>query len=599
MKRLLGFLSPYKKECVLAPLFKMLEATFELFVPLVVAALIDTGIAGQDERFILTRGGLLLLLAVLGMASSITAQYFAAKAAAGFATDVRQALFSHIQKLSFSELDTVGTSTLITRETSDINQAQNAVNMFLRLFLRSPFIVFGAMLMAFTVDARAALIFVVAVPLLAVVVVLIMRLTMPLYRTIQERLDRLTLQTREALSGARVIRAFGREKAEEAAFGEENSELNRLQRLTGRIAGLTNPITYVIVNLATIALLFVGGRQVSVGALTQGQVVALVNYMAQILVELIKLANLIVTITKGLACADRVADVLAIEPDLTGPQETDEPQTQASRAAEQAPHDPQHPAETAPDTKDAPTILLSHVNLRYHGAAADALSDITLTARAGETIGIIGGTGSGKSSVVQLLPRLYDVAAGSVAIDGKDVRDWDLTALRQKIGMVPQKAALFSGTVRENLCFGTPDATDPEIWEVLRIAQAEEFIREKEGALDFVIEQGGANLSGGQRQRLTIARALVRKPAVLILDDATSALDFATEAALRKGLRTLSPKPTTFLVSQRVSSLLSADRILVLDDGKSVGLGTHDELLESCPIYREIYESQTEDTDEA
>lgn len=576
MKRLLPFLSDYKKECVLAPLFKMLEATFELFVPLVVAALIDVGIGKRDTSFIFSRGALLFFLAVLGMTASITAQYFAARAATGFATKLRSALFSHIQKLSFSELDSVGISTLITRETSDINQAQNAVNMFLRLFLRSPFIVFGAMIMAFTVDVKAALIFVVAVPLLAVTVFLIMWLTMPLYKKVQTLLDRVTRDTREALSGARVIRAFRREDAEREAFQEDNAALNALQRLSGRISGLTNPITYSLVNGATIALIYFGALRVDSGALTQGQVVALVNYMAQILVELVKLANLIVTLTKGLACAGRVADVLMIRPSLATPA---------------APRDPL-PAE------NGPVVVFSGATLRYHDASADAVTGIDLTVRRGETVGIIGGTGSGKSSLVQLIPRFYDVSAGEVRVNGVDVREQELSGLRSRIGMVLQKSVLFAGTVRENLLFGKEGATDEELWEALRIAQVEAFIREKEGGLDFFIEQNGANLSGGQRQRLAIARAVVREPEILILDDAMSALDFATDAALREALRRMPSHPTTFLVTQRASSVLTADQILVLDDGEAVGIGTHEELLTDCEIYREIYHSQVEE-DEA
>lgn len=577
MKRLLPYLSDYKKECILAPLFKMLEAIFELFVPLVVAGIIDIGIAESNRSYILSRGLILLLLALFGMAWAITAQWFAAKAATGFATKLRQEFFRHIESLSFSELDTVGVSTLITRSTSDINQAQNMVNMFLRLFLRSPFIVFGAVIMAFTVDAKAALIFAVAVPLLAVVVVLVMRLTLPLYKKVQQFLDRLTIASREALGGARVIRAFRREETEREAFEEKNDALLFLQLLSGRISAVTNPLTMVIVNLATIAILYTGGVRVLAGEMTQGQVVALVNYMAQILTELIKLANLIVTLTRGLASADRIADVLELRPSLTSPQ--------SPRAAE--------------GKQGEPKIVFSHVSLRYAGASGEALHDISFSVSPGETLGIIGGTGSGKSSVVQMIPRFYDAEQGEVFVDGVDVREQELSALRQKIGVVPQKALLFEGSVRENLCFGKRGASEEELWEALRIAQAEEFVREKEGGLDFHIEQKGANLSGGQRQRLTIARALLRKPEILILDDSMSALDTATDRALRQAISGMKSRPVTILVSQRVSTLRQCDRILVMNDGEVAGNGTHEELLRDCPLYQEIYRSQTEESDEA
>ena len=574
MKRLFPYLTAYRKECVLAPLFKMLEAVFELFVPLVVASIIDRGIADQDVSFILSRGGILFLLALAGMGWAITAQYFAAKAATGFASRLRQALFSHVQSLSFADLDRIGTSTLITRATSDILKTQNAVNLFLRLFLRSPFIVGGAVIMAFLVDPKTAVVFVVVIPLLFVVVFLFMRLTAPLYQKVQEKLDDLTLATKEALGGGRVIRAFRREETEEEAFAKKNEEHYRLQLLAGRISSLTNPVTLVIVNAGTMAILWIGGWQVNDGVMTQGQVVALVNYMAQILVELVKLANLIVTLAKGMASANRVADVLAIVPsqEKEGISDTG----------------------VAQETGDA-KVAFSHVSFRYPDAAEDTLTDIDFCANAGETIGIIGGTGAGKSTVAQLIPRFYDATGGRILVDGKNALSFPLAALRRKVGVVPQHAVLFQGTIRENLLFGNEEATDEELWEALSIAQAAEFVRQKEGGLDFAVAEGGANLSGGQRQRLTIARALARKPEILILDDAMSALDFATEAALRKSLAALTPQPVTFLVSQRISSLTGADRILVLDDGALIAQGSHEALLASCSLYREICESQMEE----
>lgn len=552
----------------------MLEAIFELFVPLVVASIIDRGIGDGDVSYILSRGGILFLLALVGMVWAITAQYFAAKAATGFASGLRRALFSHVQSLSFADLDQIGTSTLITRTTSDILKTQNAVNLFLRLFLRSPFIVIGAIVMAFFVDAKTAVVFVVTIPLLFVVVLLFMGLTAPLYQKVQAKLDDLTLSTKEALGGARVIRAFRREEREQAEFEEENGVYYRLQLLAGRISSLMNPLTLVIVNLGTVAILWFGARQVDGGIMTQGQVVALVNYMAQILVELVKLANLIVTLTKGLASADRVADVLEIQPS-------------------------QEKEATADASSDAfsgtPEVVFSHVSFRYPKASADTLTDIDFSAKEGETIGIIGGTGVGKSTLVQLIPRFYDATDGRVIVNGQDTREGAIPVLRQKIGMVPQHSVLFQGTIRENLQFGKEDATDGEIWEALRIAQAEEFVRQKEGGLDFAVAEGGTNLSGGQKQRLAIARALVRKPGILILDDAMSALDLATDAALRKALEEINPRPLTFLVSQRISTLMKADRILVLDDGELVAQGSHEELLASCALYREIHASQTEE----
>ncbi len=552
----------------------MLEAIFELFVPLVVASIIDRGIGDGDVSYILSRGGILFLLALVGMVWAITAQYFAAKAATGFASGLRRALFSHVQSLSFADLDQIGTSTLITRTTSDILKTQNAVNLFLRLFLRSPFIVIGAIVMAFFVDAKTAVVFVVTIPLLFVVVLLFMGLTAPLYQKVQAKLDDLTLSTKEALGGARVIRAFRREEREQAEFEEENGVYYRLQLLAGRISSLMNPLTLVIVNLGTVAILWFGARQVDGGIMTQGQVVALVNYMAQILVELVKLANLIVTLTKGLASADRVADVLEIQP------------SQEKEATADASSDA---------FSGAPEVVFSHVSFRYPQASADTLTDIDFSAKEGETIGIIGGTGVGKSTLVQLIPRFYDATDGRVIVDGQDTKEGAIPVLRQKIGMIPQHSVLFQGTIRENLQFGKEDATDGEIWEALRIAQAEEFVRQKEGGLDFAVAEGGTNLSGGQKQRLAIARALVRKPGILILDDAMSALDLATDAALRKALEEINPRPLTFLVSQRISTLMKADRILVLDDGELVAQGSHEELLASCALYREIHASQTEE----
>ena len=576
MKRLLKYGKGYGRQAVLAPLFKMLEASFELFVPLVVAAVIDTGIRQQDIGYILRMSGLLVLLAVIGLTCSITAQYFAAKTAVGFATRLRHALFAHIQSLDFSAQDKVGPATLITRMTSDVNQVQNGINMTLRLLLRSPFVVFGAMVMAFTIDWKAALIFAAAIPLLCLVVFGIMALTMPLYKKTQAELDGVTGITRENLTGVRVIRAFGREDAERSRFAATVEALNGLQQKVGGISGLTNPITTLIINLAIIALLYTGAVRVNLGGLTQGQVVALVNYMSQILVELVKMANLIITITKALACADRVADLLDIAPGMT-----DAPDAAAA----------------AHDEKGG-KVEFNHVHLTYQGAGDESLSDITLTAQPGQTIGVIGGTGSGKSSLVSLLPRFYDPTEGQVLLDGRDLRQWPMEELRAQVGMVPQKALLFSGTIRDNLRWGSENATDEELWQALETAQAADFVREKPGQLDEMLEQGGKNLSGGQRQRLTIARALVRRPRVLVLDDSASALDFATDAALRKALHRLPGAPTVFIVSQRAASLRHADQILVLDEGKAVGLGTHAQLMEHCPVYQEIYESQFKAEDE-
>lgn len=577
MKKLLVYLKGYERETVLAPLFKMLEALFELFVPLVMAAIIDTGIANQTRGYVVRMCLVLVALGIIGLVCSITAQFFAAKAATGFSTKLRHALFAHIQGLSYTEMDTVGTSTLITRMTSDINQVQSGVNLVLRLFLRSPFIVFGAMIMAFTVDVKAALLFVVTIPLLSVVVFGIMLWTMPMYKRVQAALDKILGLTRENLTGVRVIRAFNREEEERRHFSADNETLTGLQKSVGRISGLMNPVTYVIVNGAIVLLLYTGAVRVDAGALTQGQVVALVNYMSQILVELVKLANLIITVTKAIACGNRVQSVFELENSL--------------KAA--GTQDSQKGTKTGGFGQDAcATVQFDHVCLTYAGAGSEALTDIDFTAKAGETVGIIGGTGSGKSSVVNLIPRFYDATKGSVRIDGLDVREYDIETLREKIGIVPQKAVLFKGSIEDNLRWGKEDATPEELWKALEISQAKEFVEKKDGGLRAQVAQGGKNLSGGQRQRLTIARALVRKPRVLILDDSASALDFATDAALRKAIRTMENSPIVFIVSQRTSSIRHADKIIVLDDGRAVGMGTHQQLLENCPVYQEIYYSQ-------
>lgn len=569
MKKLLVYLRDYKKECIFAPLFKLLEASFELIVPLVMAAIIDHGIAVSDRPYIFKMGGVLVLLALIGLTCSITAQYFAAKAAVGFATKLRHSLFSHIGTLSFSEMDTIGSSTLITRITSDINQVQSGVNMVLRLFLRSPFIVFGAMIMAFTVNVKAALVFVVAIPLLSVVVFSVMLASIPLFKKVQSGLDRVLGHTRENLEGARVIRAFNKEADEAKEFDASNDFLTNMQMVVGRISTLMNPLTYIIINCAILAVIWIGGKEVFGGIITQGEVVALVNYMSQILVELVKLANLIILINKAIACGNRIEEVL-----------------ETKSTIENNPN---------ADTKLAvgdDAVTFSHVSMSYASTSEEALTDIDFTAKRGETIGIIGGTGSGKSSVVNLIPRFYDVSKGSVSIDGKDVRDYDLTELRNKIGVVMQKAVLFQGTIAENLRWGKPDATDEELWKAIEVAQATDVVEGKEGKLDYMIEQGGRNLSGGQKQRLTIARAVVKNPDILILDDSASALDFATDARLRAALRNLKGNKTIFIVSQRTSSIQFADKIIVMDDGQVAGIGTHEQLLENCEIYREIYESQ-------
>ena len=572
LRALLKYLRNYKKETVLAPLFKLLEASFELFVPLVMAAIIDHGIGQADGVYVLKMGGVLIALGLIGLVCSITAQYFAAKAATGFSTEMRHELFEHIQKLSYTKMDTIGTSTLITRMTSDINQVQSGVNLVLRLFLRSPFIVFGAMVMAFTVDVKAALVFVAAIPLLSLVVFGIMLITMPLYRKVQSNLDAVLGITRENLTGVRVIRAFNKEADEKQRFEQQNQMLTDAQKFVGKISGLMNPVTYIIVNGALIVLIYTGALRVDAGIITQGQVVALVNYMSQILVELVKLANLIITVTKAFACGNRIQSVFEEETGMTEGSE----------------------GWTDPGEADTPVVEFDHVNLRYAGAGEDSLTDISFRAMPGQTIGVIGGTGSGKSSVVNLIPRFYDATEGSVRIQGKDARDYRLEELRSHIGMVPQKAVLFQGTIAQNLRWGKENATEAELEKAIEISQAKEFVDGKEERLNYQIEQNGKNLSGGQRQRLTIARALVRDPEILILDDSASALDFATDAKLRKAIRQMDSHPVVFIVSQRASSIQYADQILVLDDGELAGIGTHAELMESCEIYREIYESQFE-----
>lgn len=575
MKKILYFLKDYKKESILAPLFKMLEAMFELVVPLVMASIIDVGIAHSDKGYVVRMCLVMIGLGAIGFVCSITAQYFAAKAAVGMATKLRHAVFSHIHSLSFSRIDQIGTSTLITRMTSDINQVQSGMNLFLRLFLRSPFIVFGAMVMAFTVDVKAALIFVVTIPLLSLVVFGVMCISIPLYKKVQNGLDGVLTLVRENLTGVRVIRAFHKEEEEIRNFNQKNQMLNEDQQYVGRISALMNPVTYVIINAATLVLIWTGAVRVDAGYLTQGEVVALVNYMSQILVELIKLANLIVSVTKAIACGKRVADILDVEAGM--------PDTM----------DVKNPAEDIRNAKNRlPKVSFSGVSMSYHGSGEYAVADIDFQAYPGETIGIIGGTGSGKSTVVNLIPRFYDVSRGSVKVDGKDVRSYDIKELRSKIGVVMQKAVLFKGTIRENLKWGNQDASEAQLQAAIETAQAADVIQAKELGLDEPIEQGGRNLSGGQRQRLTIARALVRRPEILILDDSASALDFATDARLRASLRELDYKPVVFIVSQRTSSVQSADCILVLDDGELVGKGTHEELLESCSVYQEIYASQ-------
>lgn len=576
MRKLLIYMKDYKKESVLAPLFKLLEASFELLVPLVMARIIDRGIGNGDRHYVIIMCLLMVSLGIIGLVCSATAQYFAAKAAVGFSTKLRHVLFSHIQGLSFTEMDTMGTSTLITRMTSDINQVQNGVNMVLRLFLRSPCIVFGAMIMAFTIDVKAALIFVVTIPLLSVVVFGIMLITIPLYKKTQAALDRVLGITRENLTGVRVIRAFNKEEEEKERFQESNDTLTAMQKHVGKISGLMNPMTYVIINGALVVLLWTGAIRVDTGYITQGQLIALVNYMSQILVELIKLANLIITITKALACANRVESVLEIQSSMQDGGKKSPAETKESCAA----------------------VEFCHVGLTYKNAGEESLTDINFKAGKGQTIGIIGGTGSGKSSLVHLIPRFYDVTAGEVRVNGVDVRNYPIHELRQKVGMVLQKASLFKGTIRENLLWGNRGASDEELWRALEISQAKEFVEKKEDGLDTEVIQGGKNLSGGQKQRLTIARALVKNPEILILDDSASALDFATDARLRRAIGNLKDKMTVFIVSQRASSVMYSDLILVMEDGHLAGAGSHGELLKTCSVYREIYGSQFEHREE-
>ena len=568
MKKLLVYMKGFGRECVLGPLFKLLEASFELIVPLIVAAIIDKGIPAGDRGYIVRMVLWLIALGGVGLLSAVTAQYFAAKAAIGFSARLRHALMAHIQTLGYPELDRLGTSTLVTRMTSDVNQVQNGVNMTLRLLLRSPFVVFGAMVMAFTIDTRCALIFAGVIAVLCVIVFGIMLVTIPMYRRVQGQLDSVTAATRENLTGVRVVRAFGKEQSENARFAQRNQLLTRMQLAVGRVSAAMNPVTYVVINAAVILLIRAGAMRVQLGELSQGQVVALYNYMSQILVELVKMANLIILLTKAAACGDRIARVLGEQP------------SQRDGTLE--------PAQDAPRG----SVVFDHVGLTYPGAGAESLEDVSFTAAPGQTIGVIGGTGSGKSTLVNLIPRFYDATAGRVLVDGLDVRDFSREALRSRIAVVPQKAALFQGTIRSNLLWGNPDATDGELHEALAVAQALDVVSSKPQGLDEPVEQGGRNFSGGQRQRLTIARALVRRPEILILDDSASALDYATDARLRRAIREMAQPPTTFIVSQRAASIRFADTILVLDDGHVAGMGTHEELLASCPVYQEIYRSQ-------
>lgn len=583
MRELLRFLKDYRKESILAPLFKLLEASFELFVPLVMARIIDVGIADRDYGTIAGMGAVLVLLAVIGLTASLTAQYFAAKAAVNFSARMKQELFRHIQKLSFGDMDQVGTSTLITRMTSDANQVQSGVNLVLRLFMRSPFIVVGAMIMAFTIDVKAALVFVVAIPLLCVVVFGVMLASIPQYKKVQAALDQILGRTRENLTGARVLRAFNKQKEEIEQFTEENETLNHVQMVVGRIAALMNPVTYIIINGAVIALIWIGAIHVDNGILTQGEVVALVNYMSQILVELVKLANLIVTVNKAVACGNRIQEIFDREPGLK--ESADAKEVEAKQAKTGL-------AAGAEGLSAERAVVFDHVDLVYPGASDNSLADINFSVNRGETIGIIGGTGSGKTSLVHLIPRFYDITSGHLRIDGIEAKDYSLKDLRAKVGIVMQKSVLFQGTIRSNLLWGRPEATEEELWQALRVAQAEEVVKKKKAGLDEPVEQEGRNFSGGQRQRLAIARALVRHPEILILDDSASALDYATDAALRKAIREELTDMTLFIVSQRAASVRNADRIVVLDDGEVAGLGSHEELIRTCGVYREIYESQ-------
>ncbi|MGN0294804.1 MAG: ABC transporter ATP-binding protein [Lachnospiraceae bacterium] len=583
MKRLFVYLKPYKKECICAPLFKMLEATFELFVPLVIAAIIDTGIASRDTGYIIRMCLVLVALGLIGVTCSITAQYFSARAAVGFASRLRHALFEHLQSLSYTEIDRLGTSTMITRMTSDVNQAQSGVNMTLRLFLRSPFIVFGAMVMAFTIDFRSALIFVAAIALLSLIVFILMRISVPLMRQVQQRLDSILGITRENLTGVRVIRAFGQEEHEAAEFEQRNSLFTSVQKKAGKVSALMNPLTYVVINAAVIWLIWTGAVQVNLGILTQGQVVALYNYMSQILVELIKFANLLVTINKAIACGNRIAAVFDVNSSM------EEGTVNALDGIVNAQGENVNVLKE--NGKSVPAVRFDHVSLTYQGSQDTSLEDIDFEVPRGSVTGIIGGTGSGKTSLVNLIPRFYEATAGAVQVNGRDVREYRYEALRKGIAVVPQKAVLFHGTIRDNMRFGCEEASDEQIMEAIKTAQALDVV-EKKGGLDAMIEQGGRNLSGGQRQRLTIARALVSKPQILILDDSASALDYATDAALRKSIRELPDAPSVFIVSQRAASIRQADQIIVLDDGRMAGKGTHEELLKSCQVYQEIYYSQ-------
>ncbi|MBP5264589.1 MAG: ABC transporter ATP-binding protein [Lachnospiraceae bacterium] len=606
MKRLLKYLKSYRKECVIAPLFKLLEAAFELFVPKVMASIIDVGIKNQDGPYVIKMGLVLIALAVIGLSCAVTAQFFAAKAAVGFSTKLREVLFGHVEDLSFTDIDQAGTSTLITRMTSDVNQVQSGVNMTLRLFLRSPIIVFGAMIMAFTVDVEMAWIFVIAIPILAIIVFGIMLLTMPLYKKVQSGLDKVLGITRENLTGVRVIRAFHQEETEKTRFDESNQALTAMQKFVGRISACMNPVTYVIVNLAIMILIYKGALKVQIGDLSQGQVIAILDYMSMILVELVKLANLIILMTKALACADRVASVLEIGTDVgengsdaANGKDQAENGTAAGKSGAQgaASSDDAQPVETfvgasVAQREDANYLVFDHVAMKYRGAGEETLEDVSFAVRKGDTVGVIGGTGSGKSSLVNLIPGFYPATQGRILLEGKELSSFDEAELRNRMGVVPQKAVLFQGTIRSNLLWGKPDATEEEMWNALELAQAKEIVEGKDGKLDAEVAQNGRNFSGGQRQRLTIARALVRKPEILILDDSASALDYATDAKLRASVRSIKDQTTTFIVSQRASSIRHADLIIVLDDGRVAGLGTHDELLASCEVYQEIYYSQ-------
>lgn len=584
MKKLLIYLKDYKKECILGPLFKLLEAGFDLIVPLVMAMIIDRGIAAGNTPFIWQMGLVLLLLAVIGLTCSITAQYFAAKAAVGFAAKLRHGVFAHIETLSFREMDEIGASTLLTRLTSDINQVQAGTNMALRLFLRSPFIVLGAGILAFTIDVKMALVFVIVIPLLALVIFGIMLVTMPMYKKVQSFLDQLLGTTRQNLSGVRVIRAFNKEASQIARFGEENDRLTRMQLFVGKISALLNPVTYIMINGALVALIWTGAVRIHLGDLSQGQIIALINYMSQVLIELVKLANTIILTTKCVACGNRIQSLLEVEGSIK--QESGEKPTGSRDFAGRK------------GDGEGAEVEFQDVSLTYQEGGEPALEHICFTAARGQTIGVIGGTGAGKSSLVHLIPRFYDATEGSVKINGRDVKSLAVDELRQRIGIVMQRAVLFQGTIRENMRWGKGDATEEEILQALELAQASEFVFQKEEGLDYQIEQGGRNLSGGQRQRLTIARALVRRPEILILDDSASALDFATDARLRKALQNLPYRPTVFIVSQRTSSIQHADQILVLDDGELVGIGTHQELLKRCQVYQEIYGSQYKEEEE-